>query len=378
MYTIDILPEIDLPDDSLADSDLRDHDFMDNLMYIYYGSHNKAGTNYGSEIIIIGSVLSCAAQLLTIFIVLLRKNLHGNKKDINCTFLQFMISLCFSNLLFMLGIYSTKNELKCQIIGLTLHYMHLLTAFWIFTFSYYIYKRNCHNTPVPRTKILYSLTYCIPLVVTVVSFALLPKSFETKKFCFISVERGMIVNYMLPVFLLIMLTTAYSLTGVGNINIELSKLEFTSSAESLNVIKAELDLERRMPDCMDGEIIILKESKTCLISLCLLQSIYNIVWFIAVVALENDDKSNNMAIAYSITSCLMNWYIFARSKSFLPNIPNNHMQLEENIMNPEKLMATNTVMVSRRGSSDDIPLLITSETEMREISRSDHISTITI
>lgn len=103
-YTVDVLPNIDLPDNSLADSDLRDHDFIDNIMYVYYGSNNRNGSNYGPEIIIIGSVLSCAAQLLTIFIVLLRKNING-KKDINTMFLHIMGCLCFSNLLFMLGVY---------------------------------------------------------------------------------------------------------------------------------------------------------------------------------------------------------------------------------------------------------------------------------
>lgn len=103
-YTIDVLPNIELPDDSLADTDLRDHDFIDNLMYVYYGSHTKSISNYGPEIIIIGSVLSCAAQLLTIFVVLLRKNFNG-KKDINVMFLHLMLCLCLSNFLFMLGVY---------------------------------------------------------------------------------------------------------------------------------------------------------------------------------------------------------------------------------------------------------------------------------
>lgn len=103
-YTVDILPNVDLPDDSLADTDLRDHDFIDNLMYVYYGSHNKNGNSYGPEIIIIGSVLSCAAQLLTIFCILLRKNPNG-KKEMYTMFLHMIGCLCFSNLLFMLGVY---------------------------------------------------------------------------------------------------------------------------------------------------------------------------------------------------------------------------------------------------------------------------------
>lgn len=103
-YTIDVLPNVELPSDTLADTDLRDHDFIDNLMYIYYGSHSKNGTTLGSEIIIVGSVLSCAAQLLTIFCALLRKNTNG-KRDISKIFLHMVGSLCLANLVFMLGVY---------------------------------------------------------------------------------------------------------------------------------------------------------------------------------------------------------------------------------------------------------------------------------
>lgn len=103
-YTVDVLPKVDLPSDTLADTDLRDHDFIDNLMYIYYGSHTKNTTSLGSEIIIVGSVLSCAAQLLTIFCALLRKNTNG-KRDISKIFMHMIGSLCFANLFFMLGVY---------------------------------------------------------------------------------------------------------------------------------------------------------------------------------------------------------------------------------------------------------------------------------
>lgn len=107
-YTIDVLPNIELPDDSLADSDLKDHNFIDNIMYVYYGSHNRNLGNYGPEIIIIGSVLSCAAQLLTIFCVLLKKNQKGDK-IMKYMFFQVMGSFCISNLIFMLGVYVSEQ-----------------------------------------------------------------------------------------------------------------------------------------------------------------------------------------------------------------------------------------------------------------------------
>ncbi|XP_068917913.1 putative adhesion G protein-coupled receptor E4P [Tenebrio molitor] len=377
-YTVDVLPNIELPDDSLSDTDLKDHDFIDNLMYVYYGSHNKSGGNYGPELIITGSVLSCAAQLLTIFCVLLKKNLNG-KRELKSLFLHLMGSLCFSNLLFMLGVYAIKNSFKCLMVALVLHYAHLLTAFWMFLYCYYIYKRFS-SSGVPKSKYFFSIGYGIPLVFSSGSYLVSPNNFETRRFCFMSVQKGMIINYMLPVSLLIVITTIYSLNGIRKINIELSKLEFSSSAESLNALKNEIDvLNEKKSECADEEIVSLRESKTCLKLLCVLQTGYDIVWFVAVLALENNIDNNSMSVVYSISSCLLNWYIFVKTKSFLPNIIHVSRSMD-NVLLPhdqEKTSSHNDEPLSRRESSDSIPLLINIEngTEMREL-RLDYISTI--
>ena len=111
---------------------------------------------------------------------------------------------------------------------------------------------------------------------------------------------------MLPVSLLIVVTTIYALNGIRKINIELSKLEFSSSAESLNALRNELDvLNEKKQECVDEEVISLKECKTCLKLLCGVQTGYDIVWFIAVLALENNTDNNAMSVIYSITSCLL-------------------------------------------------------------------------
>ncbi|KAF5296047.1 hypothetical protein FQA39_LY12669 [Lamprigera yunnana] len=378
-YKIDVLPKIDLPEDSLADTDLRDHDFIDNLMYVYYGSHNRNIGGYGSEIIIIGSVLSCAAQLLTIFCVLLRKNLNG-KKEMSKMFLHLMGCLCLSNLLFMLGVYATKSVVKCQIVALMLHYLHLLTAFWIFLYCYYIYKCFSHNS-TPKLKYLFTTAYGVPALLSLISFLIAPHSYETKKFCFVSVQKGMLINYMLPISVLIITTTVYSLNGIRKINFELSKLEMTSSADSLNMLKQEAEnFEQRKNESLSEEVSSLKECKNCLKVLCVIQTSYDVVWFTAVLALENVSYSNSMPIFYSIFSLLLNWYIFAKTKAFLPNVVYCANIISVEVTNHEhdkESIAGLSVNISRRSSSDNIPLLINSDlyTEMQELGQ-ETISTI--
>lgn len=116
----------------------------------------------------------------------------------------------------------------------------------------------------------------------------------------------MILNYMLPVSILIILTTIYSLSGIRKINMELSKLEFNSSAESLNAFRNELEmLKDKKDETTDEEVLSLRESKSCLKFLCTIQTGYDIVWFVVVLALENVNNSNGMAIIYAITSCIL-------------------------------------------------------------------------
>ncbi|XP_044254258.1 adhesion G protein-coupled receptor E5-like [Tribolium madens] len=358
--SVDVLPNVELPDDSLSDTDLKDHDFIDNLMYVYYGSHNSKNNSYGPQVIIVGSVISCAAQLLTICFVLLKKTLR--KKETKSLFLHTMCSFSLSNLLFMLGVYA-KNSLKCLLVAFFLHYLHLLTAFWMFLYCYYIYKRFS-SSGVPKNKYFLSVGYGTPLVFSLISYTVSPNSLETKRFCFMSVQKGMIINYMLPISLLIVVTTIYSLNGIRKINIELSKLEFSSSAESLNALKEQ--------EC-DEEVVSLRESKTCLKLMCVVQTGYDIVWFIVVLALESNSENNSMSIVYSVTSCLLNWYIFIKAEAFLPNIMHVPRSIDNVVLHQEQQQDKE----NSRGSSDSVPLLINTEncTEMREL-RLEYISTI--
>lgn len=114
----------------------------------------------------------------------------------------------------------------------------------------------------------------------------------------------MIVNYMLPVSTLIVLTTIYSLNGMRKISLEISKCEFTT-AESLNALKSKAhgtELENKQTN---SDVIAWRECKNCLKVTCMVQTAYDIVWFIAVIALENLNFSNVMPIIFSTTTCIL-------------------------------------------------------------------------
>lgn len=87
---------------------------------------------------------------------------------------------------------------------------------------------------------------------------------------------------------------------------ELSKLELNSSDESLNALRSGCELLRNeKEEYVDDEILSLKESKMCLKLLCTIQTGYAMVWFVVVLALENINSSNGMALIYALISCAL-------------------------------------------------------------------------
>lgn len=129
-YTVDVLPNVELPDDSLADPDLKDHNCIDNIMYVYYGGNGKTNKSYGPEIVISGSGLSCAAQLLTFFCVLLAKYYRGRKICMMLIVVHIFFSMFLANLFFILGVYvsviiSQKNVIEQKLISVHQRYGRL-------------------------------------------------------------------------------------------------------------------------------------------------------------------------------------------------------------------------------------------------------------
>lgn len=65
--------------------------------------------------------------------------------------LNLLLTLCASNLVFIVGVQTSKNVFKCEMIAVLLHYFHLSTAVWglCHSFSIYDYVVN-ENMPVVK------------------------------------------------------------------------------------------------------------------------------------------------------------------------------------------------------------------------------------
>lgn len=368
------LPKVEIPDNSLADTDLKDHDFIDSLMYVYYGANTPSKNLYSIEIIIFGAILSGFAQLITAIITMTMKR-NENQKEMQFFFLQISAIMCVSKFALVFGVHRSRNHLNCLSTAFILHYLYLLPSFWMFIYCLYIYKLFGFTSL--KIKYIYFYGYGVPLIFSLVSFLISPKSFETRKFCFMSVQKGMILNYMIPVSALILLTMFYCLNGVRKITMELIKLEFNSSFESLNISKNELNDDKKSKN--EGEILSLRSARTCLKLVCVCQTVYAIEWFALVLALENLMNDSSMAGVYALLTIFLNFYILLRSKCFFPTL----VSITESVTTEEEttseVVKDHDVTPNKQGSSDSIPLLINIESspELKAVPQ-DYISTISV
>ncbi|XP_066148383.1 adhesion G protein-coupled receptor B1-like [Euwallacea fornicatus] len=375
-YAVDVLPNVELPDDTLADPDLKDHNCIDNIMYVYYGGSGKTPKSYGSGIIIIGSVMSCAAQLLTLFCVLLKKYYKGSRVSMMLIVVHIFFSMFLSNLIFMLGVYATKNGENCLLIAILINIFHHHTAIWIFLYCLYIYKKFSRTwVAVIFTNVNWYTfaTHLMPPLITLTTYYSVPKSFETKKFCFKSMHRGMILNFMIPICVLLILTTVYAISAMIKIeNLEVAKLDHHYRSESFQGLSKELEsLKERKDESLsyvDDELSSLKATRNCLKSICVMQLMFVLNWFITPVALDASHESTELPYLQSTTSMLLNWFMFYKRKTLLPMIDYAVEEISErDKLEEQEFPSCSATEVVSIASSDNVPLLKSdTATELKE------------
>lgn len=147
------------------------HDFIDSIMFIYYyGKNVRTWKDLGGNIVIIGAGFSIFAQILTIVLVTLR---NGRMRKNNAFFpitMNLLVMLFLSNLLFIIGVQSNKNALRCETIALLLHYLYLTTSVWCFVFIFIIYDLIINESLRLKMRFILLMAYIGPAIYVMVRF----------------------------------------------------------------------------------------------------------------------------------------------------------------------------------------------------------------
>ncbi|XP_026680736.1 uncharacterized protein LOC103511064, partial [Diaphorina citri] len=181
-----------IPDTILADPDLHDHDLIDNVMYVYFGPSQPDQPDAGRQIVIVGAVGGLVAQLLVLSGIICKLKSHQS-----CfVLINLEVALVASNLLYMLGVQSTRSTDSCSAVALSLHYLHIVTGVWLLFYTYFSSKQ--------RPPIHYTLfTWLSPLPFTLTLYLWDKSMYETRHFCFLNIQRGLFFTFFCPVTILL-------------------------------------------------------------------------------------------------------------------------------------------------------------------------------
>lgn len=142
------------------------------MFIYYYGKNVKSWKDLGSNIIIIGAGFSIFAQTLTIILVSLRsRRMRKNNAFFPIT-MNLLVMLFLANLLFIVGVQSNKNAVKCEIIALILHYLNLTTSVWCFVFIFIIYDLIINESLRLKMRFILLFAYVAPAIYVLVSVCL--------------------------------------------------------------------------------------------------------------------------------------------------------------------------------------------------------------
>lgn len=144
-------------------SSKQGHDFIDSIMFIYYyGKQPHSWQDLGRRIIVIGACFAVGAQILTVIIVSLRNRRLRKSNAFFPITMNLLVMLFLSNLLFIVGVHSNKNALRCEIIALLLHYLFLTTSVWCFVFIAIIYDLIINEYLRLKMRFILLLAYTTP------------------------------------------------------------------------------------------------------------------------------------------------------------------------------------------------------------------------
>ncbi|XP_049718775.1 cadherin EGF LAG seven-pass G-type receptor 3 isoform X1 [Elephas maximus indicus] len=148
--------------------------------------------------------VSVAALLLTAAVLLSLRSLKSNMRGIHA---NVAAALGVAELLFLLGIWRTNNQLVCTAFAILLHYFFLSTFAWLLVQGLHLYRMQAEPRNVDRgaMRFYHALGWGVPAVLLGLAVGLDPEGYGNPDFCWISVHEPLIWSFAGPVILVIMM-----------------------------------------------------------------------------------------------------------------------------------------------------------------------------
>ncbi|KAG6458243.1 uncharacterized protein LOC115448720 [Manduca sexta] len=211
--------EVDLPDDSLADADLKEHNIIDSVTYLY--GFNSCHGDRHEWLILIFVTSGIAVLLLVGAVAWLICSSYAAEFRRSSKLYPININLCCCliacTLIYIQAVMGVSSPSQCERIALLLHYTHISCAMWIVALAAAVAEYCACDTLLPL-KYNYLLAYGVPAVVVMFNYALSMEHYEIKHYCWMSIEKGMVMGFMVPAMILILINTGIIILGLQSVN----------------------------------------------------------------------------------------------------------------------------------------------------------------
>ncbi|XP_017658689.1 cadherin EGF LAG seven-pass G-type receptor 3 isoform X2 [Nannospalax galili] len=157
--------------------------------------------------------VSVAALVLTAAVLLSLRSLKSNVRGIHA---NVAAALGVAELLFLLGIHRTHNQLLCTAVAILLHYFFLSTFAWLLVQGLHLYRMQVEPRNVDRgaMRFYHALGWGVPAVLLGLAVGLDPEGYGNPDFCWISIHEPLIWSFAGPIVLVIVMNgTMFLLTA---------------------------------------------------------------------------------------------------------------------------------------------------------------------
>ncbi|CAO2633507.1 Cadherin EGF LAG seven-pass G-type receptor 3 [Lemmus lemmus] len=148
--------------------------------------------------------VSVTALVLTAAVLLSLRSLKSNVRGIHA---NVAAALGVAELLFLLGIHRTHNQLLCTAVAILLHYFFLSTFAWLLVQGLHLYRMQVEPRNVDRgaMRFYHALGWGVPAVLLGLAVGLDPEGYGNPDFCWISIHEPLIWSFAGPIVLVIVM-----------------------------------------------------------------------------------------------------------------------------------------------------------------------------
>ncbi|XP_013778247.2 latrophilin-like protein 1 [Limulus polyphemus] len=128
---------------------------------------------------------------------------------------NILIAVAANQIIILFGITATDDEVVCSSVALLLHYVHLVGSLWLICYVVHIYRQLWQLSERPWTILGYCLvSWLLPAGFVVSSYLINPKGYETNQYCWLTIQGGMGISFVLPMVFLLLLNTVFILASM--------------------------------------------------------------------------------------------------------------------------------------------------------------------